>query len=79
MDYLVAVDDTLHNIKDVLEKNGYKTVELSVADFRDVAAYVVDKHNEDLVKRKNYIGDERVIAASDEDIGTVLTILKKNL
>lgn len=79
MEHIIAVDDTLHNIKTNLEKNGYKTVELSTADFRNVDAYVVDKNNEDLVKRKNFIGDERVIAAGDEDFGTVLTILKKNL
>lgn len=78
-DYLIAVDDSLPKIRDGLEQKGYKTVELTMSDFRNVDAYVVDKENEDLVKRKNHIGDERVIAASDEDVDTVLTILQKNL
>ena len=79
MSFLIAVDDSLSNIRDALRKQGYQTVELSTADFRDVDAYVVDKNNEDLTKRKNSIADERVIAASDTDVDTVINILRENL
>lgn len=79
MSFLIAVDDSLHNIKKVLNNQGYQTVDLTVADFRDVDAYVVDKSNEDLAKRKNNIGDERVIAAGDNDGDMVLNILDKHL
>jgi hypothetical protein len=77
--FLVAVDDSLHIIRDALQKRGYETVELSVADFRDVDAYVVDSSNKDLVKRKNTIADERVIAAGNDDAETVLGILEKSV
>lgn len=79
MSFLIAVDDSLHNIRYVLQKEGYQTVELSTADFRDVDAFVIDRSNEDLVKRKNTIADERVIAASDNDTRMVLDILRENL
>ncbi|WP_422443587.1 YkuS family protein [Thermoanaerobacterium sp. DL9XJH110] len=79
MSFLIAVDDSLHNIRDVLQKEGYQTVELSTADFRDVDAFVIDRSNKDLVKRKNTIADERVIAASDSDTRMVLDILRENL
>lgn len=79
MSFLIAVDDSLCNIRDALQKQGYQTVELSTADFRDVDAYVVDSSNRDLTKRKNTIADERVIAASDTDADTVINILRDNL
>ncbi|HHX24396.1 MAG: YkuS family protein [Tepidanaerobacteraceae bacterium] len=79
MSFLIAVDDSLHNIMNALQEQGYQTVELSTADFRDVDAYVVDRSNEDLTKGKNNLADERVIAASDNDVEMVLNILRKNL
>lgn len=79
MSFLIAVDDSLSNIRDALQKQGYQTVELSMADFRDVDAYVVDKKNEDLTKRKNSIADEMVIAASDTDADMVINLLRENL
>ncbi len=54
-------------------------MELSTADFRDADAFVVDSSNRDLTKRKNTIADERVIAASDTDVDTVINILRDNL
>ncbi len=50
-----------------------------MADFRDVDAYVVDKNNEDLTKRKNTIADEMVIAASDTDVDMVINTLRQKL
>lgn len=79
MSFLIAVDDSLHNIKQMLEDQGYETVELTVADFRNVDAYVVDQDNKDLTMRKNTMADERVIAAKDSDGDMVIEILKKNL
>ena len=79
MSFLIAVDDSLSNIKDALRKQGYQTVELSMADFRDVDAYVVDKNNEDLTKRKNTIADEMVIAASDTEVDRVINTLRQKL
>lgn len=79
MSFIIAVDDSLCNIRDALQKQGYQTVELSTADFRDVDAYVVDNSNKDLTKRKNTIADERVIAASDTDVDAVINILRDNL
>lgn len=79
MSFLIAVDDSLNGIKDALQKKGYQTVELSMADFRDVDAYIVDKHNEDIVKIKNTIGDEPVIAADDGDIDMVIDSLRNEL
>ena len=79
MSFLIAVDDSLKNIKKTLDDQGYQTVDLTVADFRDVDAYVVDRNNEDLTKRKDSIGDERVIAADNDDADMVLSILDKRL
>ena len=52
MSFLIAVDDTLCNIRDALQKQGYQTVELSTADFRDADAFVVDSSNKILQKGK---------------------------
>jgi hypothetical protein len=79
MSFLIAVDDSLHNIRCALQKQGYQTVELSTADFKDVDAYVVDSSNRDLRKSKNTIADERIIAASDKDVDMVINILRDNL
>ncbi|MDD4568554.1 MAG: YkuS family protein [Tepidanaerobacteraceae bacterium] len=73
MSFLIAVDDSLHNIMAALQKQGYQTVELSTADFRNVDAYVIDNNNEDLTKRKN------TIAASDNDVNIVIDALRDNL
>lgn len=79
MSFLIAVDDSLCNIRDALQKQGYRTVELTIADFRDVDAYVVDSSNKDITQRKNTIADERVIAANDQDVDMVINILRDNL
>ncbi|HHW03736.1 MAG TPA: hypothetical protein GXX35_13185 [Thermoanaerobacterales bacterium] len=79
MSFLIAVDDSLHNIMDALREKGYQTVELTTADFRDVDAYVIDQSNEDLVRIKNTIGDEPVIAASDNDTDRVIRELRDKL
>ncbi|HHV18387.1 MAG TPA: hypothetical protein GXZ27_05955 [Thermoanaerobacterales bacterium] len=79
MSFLIAVDDSLSNIRNALQKHGYQTVELSTADFRDVDAYVVASSNKDITKRKNTIADERVITASDTDADMVINILRDNL
>jgi len=79
MSFLIAVDDSLHNIKKALDNKGYRTVDLTVADFRDVDAYVVDKNNKDIANRKNTIADERVIAAGNDDVEMILGILDNHL
>ena len=54
-------------------------MDLSTADLLDADPSVVDSSNRDLTKRKNTIADERVIAASDTDVDTVINILRDNL
>ncbi|AYO30163.1 hypothetical protein D2962_05625 [Biomaibacter acetigenes] len=79
MSFLIAVDDSLHGIRDALRQKGYQTVELTYADFRDVDAYVIDQSNKDLVRIKNTIADEPVIAASDDDAARVINTLRDKL
>jgi len=79
MSFLIAVDDSLHNITGELQKKGYQIVGLSYADFRDVDAYIIDKSNQDLMRIKNTIGDEPVIAAADNDAATVINTLRDKL
>lgn len=78
MSFLIAVDDSLSNIRDALRNQGYQTVELSMADFRDVDAYVVDKNNEDLTKRKNTIADEWLLLPVIQMLIWLLIHLGKN-
>jgi hypothetical protein len=79
MSFKIAIDDTLDNIKNILIEQGYQTVDFTMADFRDVDAYVIDSHNKDLMRIKTSIGDEPVIAATNQDADRVVKTLRNRL
>ena len=78
MSFLIAVDDSLSNIRNALQKHGYQTVELSTADFR-MWMHMWLLAATKILQKKNTIADERVITASDTDADMVINILRDNL